>query len=399
MNRLYVPEKPSITRRNVLKGAGAAGLVLAAGTIPGARERARAAESATIRGYGVVTAELKDWSILTKSTGLTMEFTPTNTDVGVFMRDIIATGIGEEQDFFVFDGGLQQILGPQGYLLVIDTKHPELTLWDRTPDEFKATEAMQDLNGVQYGIPMVFNADSFGFWPEECGVADPPPQVTWELVYESEKTKGRVALDKEWGVTMPEAASWLNVSGRAQIKDVTNLTAEEARQVSDFLIERKRAGQFRTFYASFDEQVELLGNKEVYAMPCWEPAVLETNLQHGKEVTYYAYAEYHFKWGHAMYLPVEAQDRGNLDNIYKTANWFLGGEYAAYQVLERGYVGPNSDLAVEYAKGHDWPEEQIQTIMKNGDKINKKYKLPFWGNYAAPNKDVMEEEMERVMNA
>ena len=49
--------------------------------------------------------------------------------------------------------------------------------------------------------------------------------------------------------------------------------------------------------------MELFGNKEVAAITCWEPAVIEINLQHGKEVVYYAFAEYHYKWGHVFFIP------------------------------------------------------------------------------------------------
>ena len=71
-----------------------------------------------------------------------------------------------------------------------------------------------------------------------------------------------------------------------------------------------------------------------------------------------------------------AADRPNLADIYKTANYFLGGEYCAYQAIERGYVGPNSDLAIAYATEHAWPQEHIDIISKAGTKVNRKYAIP-----------------------
>jgi putative spermidine/putrescine transport system substrate-binding protein len=386
----------SVTRRDVLKGAAATGAALAATSIPGATTAA----GNVVRGYGVNTGALKDWGLFNDSTGLVMDYTETNTDPGVFIRDVVAREIGEDYDFFVFDGGMEDVLGPGGVFLEVDQSHPELTLWERTSADFKFAGITQDDEGRQWGFPMVNNADAFGFWQDELDIADPLATVSWEFIFESDKTRGRVAVDKEWSVTLVHAGWWLNTSGQASIPDPTNMTGEEAKLVADYLIGRKKAGQFRTFYGGFDEQVELLGNKEVIAITCWEPAIIEVNLQHDKEVVFYAYAEYHFKWGHVFFIPSQAANRANLADIYRTANYFLGGEYTAYQAVERGYVGPNSDLAIEYAKANNWPEEKISIITKAGSKVNRKYAIePFWGDYVPPNGSLMEEEFQRVLNA
>ena len=102
--------RSAVTRRDVLKGAAATGAALAATGISSA---VPAADN-VIRGYGVNTGALKDWGLFTNSTGLVMEYTETNTDPGIFIRDVVANDIGEDYDFFVFDGGMEDVLGPQG---------------------------------------------------------------------------------------------------------------------------------------------------------------------------------------------------------------------------------------------------------------------------------------------
>jgi hypothetical protein len=52
------------------------------------------AANPVVRGYGVTTAQLKDWSIMTKSIGVDMEFTGTNNSVGVFLRDVVGSRRG-----------------------------------------------------------------------------------------------------------------------------------------------------------------------------------------------------------------------------------------------------------------------------------------------------------------
>ncbi len=382
------------TRRSVLKGAAAAGI--ASAFLPGAA----LAASTVVRGYGSTTSQLKDWSPFDKATGLTIEFTPTNADIGIFINDVITNAVGDDHDFLVFDGGSEDILGPQGLFLPIDTRHPELTLWERTSDDYKRSGILTDDNGVIYGIPMANGADTFGFWPEEMGVADPTLLQSWELLFESDRAKGRSALDTTLMTSMPEVAQWLKISGQATIDDPTDLKPEEAKAVAEYLIGKKRSGHFRTFHSSFDEQVSLLGNKEVYIQNCWEPAVHEVNKQQGKDAVYYAFAEFHLKWGDVSYIPSQAAQRDNLDAIYRTLNYFLSGEYHAFQARDRGYGGANMDLALAYAEENGWPEADIALIRATAEKLDKKYAIePIWIRPIAKNKDVMEEEWQRFLNA
>ncbi|MDE0387614.1 MAG: twin-arginine translocation signal domain-containing protein, partial [Rhodospirillales bacterium] len=83
------PRLGALTRRDMLKTGAAAGVsvAVAGGLSVGMTQMAYAA-SDTIRGYGTTTVQLKDWSLFTNSTGLTMEFTPTDANMGNFMRDV-----------------------------------------------------------------------------------------------------------------------------------------------------------------------------------------------------------------------------------------------------------------------------------------------------------------------
>src|SRR5579885_2209746 len=85
-----------LVRRDFLRGLAAAGAGAALGPMVGSRPAAAA--NAVVRGYGVTTAQLKDWSIMSKSLGIDMQFTPTNNDVGVFMRDVLQAQLGDKVD-------------------------------------------------------------------------------------------------------------------------------------------------------------------------------------------------------------------------------------------------------------------------------------------------------------
>ena len=74
-----------------------------AGPLLGGMPGATAAEP--VRGYGVTTAQLKDWSIMKNSIGVDMEFTGTDNSVGVFMRDVAGSDLGDKVDIFIFESG------------------------------------------------------------------------------------------------------------------------------------------------------------------------------------------------------------------------------------------------------------------------------------------------------
>jgi spermidine/putrescine-binding protein len=385
-----------LVRRDFLKGLALAGAAMALPSV------AAAAETNVVTGYGVTTAQLKDWSIMEKTTGLKMQFsTIAGNDIGALIRDVMSSGIGDKNDLVFFAGGSHNILGPRGLYAVLDEKRPELTMWDRTSDTWKRSAAVVGPDGKQYGVPVTGNADSFGYFPDKIGVkADGQEDVSWQMLFENERTRGRAAFSKTWNYSAPATALYLKESGKAKIENPADLTPAEAKVVVDFLVARKKAGQFKTLISSFEEQVQLLNSREVDIANCWEPAVREANKKLGDGAVRYAYTvEGYTEWGQAAYITSQATKRGNLSNIYKTLNYFLGGEYRAYQAKDRGYGGPNLDLGVQYAIENKWPEADVQELKDSMVKIERKYKKPFVANYAPSNADAIEQEWQRFLSA
>lgn len=388
------------TRRDMLKAAGGLAGAAAIASFPGMSGTAQAA-TPIVKGYGVTTAQLKDWSPMSDSIGVQMDFAGTNNSVGVFLRDVVASQLGDEVDIFIFESGTEDILGPQGVYLPIDENHAELKLWERTSDDWKRSAVVQDREGNQWGVPVIGNADSFGYFPEKLGVApDSDEEISWSVMFEDEKTRGRVAYDQTWTYSLGPAALYLQGKGGMQFGDIADLTREEAKTVVDFLIERKKAGQFRTLHSAFEEQVQLLANKEVDVINCWEPAVREANLKLGEGATKYAYTkEGYFKWGHGAYIAAQAAGRDNLDAIYKVLNYFLDGEYRALQARDRGYAGPNMDLGVAYAQEKGWSSDEIAALKVTDAKVSRKFAKPYVSTTTPTNADAMEEEWQRFLNA
>jgi len=390
-----------LSRRSLLKAFGAVAGTAAIGGMTGFSSALRAEDLQVVRAYGVPTAALKDWSPMEASIGVRCEMSGTSNNVGVFMRDIMASNLGSNTDIFIFESGTEDILGPRGMYAEIQTDHPELTLWNRTSDDWKRSDVVTDDQGTQWGVPVIGNADSFGYLPKNLGLdPDSEEELSWSLLFDDERTRGRSAFGQGWTYSFPSAALYLKSKGAAEISNVADMTGDEAKVVADFLIERKKAGQFRTLYGSFEEQVQLLTNGEVDVINCWEPAVREANLVLGPDATRYAYTkEGYFKWGHGAYVASQAMDRGNVDAIYKVLNYFLSGEYRAIQARDRGYAGPNMDLGVAYAEEKGWSQEVIDSLKATEAKVAKKFSKPFVSTTTPKNSADIEDQWQRFLNA
>ena len=67
--------------------------------------------------------------------------------------------------------------------------------------------------------------------------------------------------------------------GDIKYGDKGNMTKEEIDKTIDFLIKAKQDGQFRAFWKSFDESVNLMASGEVVIQSMWSPAVTAVRSQ------------------------------------------------------------------------------------------------------------------------
>jgi putative spermidine/putrescine transport system substrate-binding protein len=385
----------AMSRRELLKCAAGLAATVSPLITAGA---AYAEELKTFRCYGIPTNAPPDWATFKAETGMDMQWLDIGPGyMGGFIQEIEVNKRGDFTDGFLFEGGIQMKLGGDGYFLKLDPA--KIPLWEKTPDLFKKGPLYQGKDGSLYGVPTIMNADSFGYWPEALD-ANPngSEELSWALLYESDKTKGKSSVNDQWVLTMPTAANYLKVAKGVKIGDPANLTPDEAKAVADFLIERKRAGQFRVLWSSFEESIDLLGNKEVTIINCWKPAVEE--LKRRNLPVQWAYAkEGYYKWGNGAYLASQVAKRGALDSAYKALNYFLGGAYGAVIADYRGHGTANMDLSLKYAKENSWPEEKIKKITNIQADVTKKFEKPFWNNLAPDHATEIETEFERFKNS
>ncbi len=390
---------PSVSRRTLLHGiVGATAGIAAPAVLSGGFRRARAQSTpGVIRMMGGPTVALEDWSLFERETGLKMEFTPFHVDdVGALYNELIVNEAGERFDIVNMLAGVQRGLVEAGMVAQLDTS--KLTNYAGIPETVKRNSALYAGNDQDWGVPLYMNADSFGYFPERLGLPRPPETVTWDLLLNSEETLGQCALDGDY-LALMMGGMYLKSRGLAEIGDPANMTPEECRTATDWLIERKKAGQFRTLWRTYDEQVANFVNGEVLVQRCWEPAVRDVRSQ-GLDVEYATCSDFHVNWMHASLIPVQAAERENIDEIYRALDWFIGGSYAAELAILRGYTGSRMDLALDYAREQNWDGERLEQIEANIQKVETKLSNPnYWITGLPDELEVHESEMARFRNA
>lgn len=362
--------------------------------MPGIIGRA-AAQGDVVRILGLSTAQLDDWSAFEKETGIKVEYTPyAGADPGVDRQEIIANSAGDRFDLFIMGGSLGNDVGPLGFFMPLTGK--DVPSWSEVPDYVMHSPLARGPDGTQWGMPVVMNADSFGYVVDEIDEEEP---LSWAVLFENEKALGRCGLENTVATTFAMAAMYVKAKGDMPINDPANLTPEEAKAVADFLIQRKRAGQFRAMWTTWEESVDLFARGEVIVCNVWEPAVRE--LRRRRMNVRYAYTrEGYFKWLQAAYVPSQVADRGSYPLVAHVLEGFLGGAYSAQMAVLRGYATARAEAGLQYAQEHGMPAADIEAIEANIRKVKEKFAAPLlWYNGSPDHRQAVEAEFDRFRSA
>ena len=381
------------TRRKALQ-YGVASTAIAG--MPWLARPAHAAAALTLADIGV--GDTGDWSKFADATGATLNVVSMGNAPSAVVNQLLAGGGLSNFHVINIVGGMQEPLVENDLIRDLDT--------DRIPN-WEANSYISDYlaegtpgfdfigyEGGVYGVPTVLQGDSFAFLPEETGELD-----SYAALFDP-KFRGFVALEDNYTTAGQKTALFLNASGQAQIADPADMTPEEVRTVIDFLIEQKRAGQFRVIWSSFEQAVNLLTSREVHVMDCWEPMVFVANSE-GTNAKYAAPKEGYLLWAMAAYVVNNPQmSEEELGASYELLNFMLGGWYGAKITLMRGYM--TNPLAAEYAKAHpdEFTEEEAARVAEITDGVKAKFeKGGTWQNRWPTHVDVYEEEWQRFKSA
>jgi len=106
------------------------------------------------------------------------------------------------------------------------------------------------------------------------------------------------------------------------------MTVAEIDRVVKVAIKYKKAGQFRAYWANFNESVNLMASKEVVVESMWSPAVAAVRSK-GIACTFQPLKEGYRAWAAGFGVPKTVTGK-KADAVYEFINWFLDGWAGAY---------------------------------------------------------------------
>ena len=195
------------------------------------------------------------------------------------------------------------------------------------------------------GPPAHFNMDSMGYLGNV--INKQPNQVHWgELL--NPAWKGRVALLNDPGIAMQDAGNAVKQLGLMNFTDMGNMTVPEIDGLIKIMIAYKKKGQFRAFWSTFNESVNLMASKEVVIESMWSPAVALLTAQ-GVPVRYAFPPEGMRGWCSCQAIPTHVTG-DKLTAAYQYLNWMYNGFLGAL-IMRQGYYIANGKTLLSWING------------------------------------------------
>jgi putative spermidine/putrescine transport system substrate-binding protein len=352
-----------ITRRSVLKGAGAL-----MGSTALYAPAVHAQEPKVLRYLGTAVNQSTEIAKKVKEdTGITIEYVPVTTD------EVAKRIVTQPNSFDIVDGeyfGLKKVI-PSGNLLGMDARRiknvdkitpiftkGELPGGKKIGDQGTAPKKVFYLEGQNSKvfaksptqwitlIPTVYNADTLGIRPDLIK----RPIESWKELLNPE-FKGKTSILNIPSIGIMDAAMVVEAIGQHKYKDKGNMTKAEIDLTMKVMTEAKKAGQFRAFWKDFNESVNLMASGEVVIQSMWSPAVTAVRSK-GIACTYQPLKEGYRAWAAGFGLPRTVTGK-KADLAYEFINWFLDGWAGAF-LNRQGYYSAVLDTARSKMEPYEW---------------------------------------------
>lgn len=339
-----------------------------------------------------------DWSRYTAASGYSVNLVSIGNAPSAILNVLVTSGGQGTYDIINIVGGMQKPLVENDLVEKIDTSKIPNWAKDGFIDEFlgKGKPGFQFIgfNDEIYGVPTVLQGDSFAYLPDKTGKLD-----SYAALFDPQ-WKGYVALEDNYTTAAQKTALYLKKAGLAQIGNPDDMTKEEFKTVIDFLIDQKKKGQFRVIWNSFEQAVNLIVNKEVYVIDCWEPMVFVAKSK-GVDAVYADPKEGYLLWAMAAYL-VKNPNRSaeQTTAAYQLLDFMLGGWYGATLTNLRGYM--TNPQAVEYsaANSSEFPADQAKRVAEITENVKRKFQAGgTWQNRWPTEVEFYESEWSRFKAA
>lgn len=293
---------------------------------------------------GIARVGEKDWSSMEAEAGIKLAPIAKSARADESIQKMVVGDGNALYDAMTDNGGgMEDALASQGAIVELDTsKIPNWSIIEkRYLDGGEAADTIR-YEGKVFAIPYISNADALAFNHDVIG-SEPD---SWEVLFD-EQFKGRAALQNDFGPTLTNTAIYLKQSGKQDIENPSDMTEAEVKGVCQFLIDKKKAGQFRTFWDGFQNGVDLLASEEVLVASCWEPIQIVAARKSAKDIRYGTMKEGHQTWNNIVMLTRGGRERGMDDTFYKLVNLYLSPWFGARTLAALGFT-PQMTGVLEY---------------------------------------------------
>ena len=195
-------------------------------------------------------------------------------------------------------------------------------------------------------VPTIYNADTLGIRPDLIK----RPISSWTELLNPE-FKGKASILNIASIGIMDAAMVCEAMGEVQYGDKGNMTRTEIDKTMAIFTEAKRAGQFRAFWKTFDESVNLMASGEVVIQSMWSPAITKVRSM-GIPCVYQPLKEGYRSWGGGLGLSRNLAGL-ELDAAYEYIDWYLSG-WVGGLLMRQGYYSAAPATSKLYMSDDEW---------------------------------------------
>ena len=314
-----------------------------------------------LKVYSVNVAKVtNNWNQMSEKANVPIDFYLKKGSSKEFLQLFSKVGGGQKlYDAITDNGGSQEdLLFETESIVTLDTSR--IKNWKNLIPQYKegnfAADTIRNKNGKIVAVPYISNDDSLAYNKAKIG-ADID---SWEALFDSQ-FKGYASLQNEPGPTLSTTALYLKETGKQDIIDPSDLSKSELKGVCEFLIDKKKKGQFKTFWKDFGNGVDLLVSEQVLVSSCWEPIAVIASKK-GADIHYGTMKEGHQTWNNVWMLTKGGKERGQEDNFYKLMDLYLSPWFGARTLSMLGFTPQMIGV-------HDYIKRNPNEFDKNKDEI------------------------------
>ncbi len=208
-----------------------------------------------------------------------------------------------------------------------------------------STTFTDDSSGWMTLIPTIYNADTLGIRPDLIGRPIESWSGTAQPRIRGQGVDPRHLLHRHHG-----HGDGLRSHGREHLWRQGQHDHRTNRQDDRDLHGAKQAGQFRAFWKTFDESVNLMASGEVVIQSMWSPAI--TAPRPGIPCVYQPLKEGYRSWGGGIGLSAGLSGLP-LDAAYEYINWYLSCWFGGF-LMRQGYYSAVPETSKLFMSEDEW---------------------------------------------